>query len=152
MTLPKSPTFLGNYCKGAKIIHFSNEIIFGQLLQTFGDFYLVTLLAGEKFNCKNHNKLSVYKKHFCFRRSNKTSQLIVVPPTHRCFSPARQKNIVRFLNAEFPKKEKMVQGIFDQGFFDHGFFGHWLKMPPAGLGDGQKTVLGGHRQVRLAQQ
>ena len=32
INLPKSPTFLGNFCKGAKIIHFSNEIIFGQLL------------------------------------------------------------------------------------------------------------------------
>ena len=43
--LPKSPTFLGNFCKGDKIIHFSNEIIFGQLLQTFGDFYMVALNA-----------------------------------------------------------------------------------------------------------
>ena len=30
-----------------------------------------------------------------------------------------------------------------KGTFDHGFFGHPLKMPPAGLGDGQ-------RQVRLS--
>ena len=29
---PKSPTFLGNFCKGFKIFHFSSEIIFGQLL------------------------------------------------------------------------------------------------------------------------
>ena len=41
--LPKSLTFLGNFCKGIKIYHFSSEIIVGQLLQTFGDFYLVTL-------------------------------------------------------------------------------------------------------------
>ena len=32
MNLPKSTTFLGNLSKGAKIIHFSNEIIFGQHL------------------------------------------------------------------------------------------------------------------------
>ena len=32
---PKSPTFLGNFCKGVIICHFSSEIIFGQLLQTF---------------------------------------------------------------------------------------------------------------------
>ena len=43
--LPKLPTLLGNFCKVAKIFHFSSEIIFGQLLQTFGDFYLVTLLS-----------------------------------------------------------------------------------------------------------
>ena len=30
--LPKSLTLLGNFCKGVKIIHFSIEIIFGQLL------------------------------------------------------------------------------------------------------------------------
>ena len=45
INLPKSPTFLGNLCQGVKIIHFSSEIIFVQLLQTFGDFYLVTLVA-----------------------------------------------------------------------------------------------------------
>ena len=43
ISLPKSPTFLGNFCKGEKIFNVSSEIIFGQLLQTFGDFYLVTL-------------------------------------------------------------------------------------------------------------
>ena len=37
--LPQSPPFLGNICKGVKIIHFSSEIIFGQLLKTFGDFF-----------------------------------------------------------------------------------------------------------------
>ena len=32
INLPKSPTFLGNFCKGVKIYHFSSEIIFRQLL------------------------------------------------------------------------------------------------------------------------
>ena len=36
---------LGNFCRGVKIFHFSSGIIFGQLLQTFGDFLLVTRLA-----------------------------------------------------------------------------------------------------------
>ena len=44
MNLPKSPAFLGNFCKCVKILNFSSEIIFGHLLQTFGDFYLVTLV------------------------------------------------------------------------------------------------------------
>ena len=30
--LSKSPTFLGNFCKGVKKIHFTSEIIFRQLL------------------------------------------------------------------------------------------------------------------------
>ena len=32
LLLPKSPIFLGIFCKGVKIFHFSNEIIFGPLL------------------------------------------------------------------------------------------------------------------------
>ena len=48
--LPKSPTFLGNFCKGVKIYHFSSEIIFGQLLWTFGDFFLVTLYVSKHFS------------------------------------------------------------------------------------------------------
>ena len=39
--LTKSPTFLGKFCKGVKII-------FGQLLQTFGDFLQFTLLYVHK--------------------------------------------------------------------------------------------------------
>ena len=45
INLPKSPTFLGNFCKGVKIYHFYSEIIFGHLLATFGDFFLVTLVV-----------------------------------------------------------------------------------------------------------
>ena len=40
---PNLLTFIGNFCTGVKIYHFYSEIIFRQLLQTFGDFYLVTL-------------------------------------------------------------------------------------------------------------
>ena len=43
INLPKSLTVLGNFCVGAKIYHFSSEIIFGQLLWTFAHFSLVTL-------------------------------------------------------------------------------------------------------------
>ena len=39
INLPKSPTFLCNFCKGVEIFEFSSEIIFRQLLQTFGDFF-----------------------------------------------------------------------------------------------------------------
>ena len=41
----KSSSFFGKFCKGAKIYHFSSEIILKQLLWTFGDFFLVTWLA-----------------------------------------------------------------------------------------------------------
>ena len=49
INLPKLLTFLGTFCKGVKIYHFSSEINFGQLLQTFGDFFLVTLTAIDIF-------------------------------------------------------------------------------------------------------
>ena len=39
INLPKSPTFLGNFCKGVKNLSISSEINFGQLLLTFGDFF-----------------------------------------------------------------------------------------------------------------
>ena len=45
ISLSKSPGFLGNFCKDVKIFSFSSEIIFGQLLWTFGDFLLVTLMT-----------------------------------------------------------------------------------------------------------
>ena len=32
INLPTCPSFLGNFCEGVKIYHFSSEIIFGQLL------------------------------------------------------------------------------------------------------------------------
>ena len=44
INLPKSYTFLGNFCKGVKIFHFSSEIIFGQFKLSFGNFFLVTLV------------------------------------------------------------------------------------------------------------
>ena len=43
INLPKSPTFLCNFCKDVKINHFSSEIFLGQLLKTLGNFFLVTL-------------------------------------------------------------------------------------------------------------
>ena len=39
INLPKFPSFLDNSCRGVKIFNFSCEIIFGQFLQIFGDFY-----------------------------------------------------------------------------------------------------------------
>ena len=61
ISLPKYLTFLGNFCKGVKIYHFSSEIIFGQLLQTFGDFYLVTLttIDSQPFYLRNNHIIVV---------------------------------------------------------------------------------------------
>ena len=47
INLPKYPTFLGIFCKGVKIYHFYSAINFGQLLQTFDDFFLVTLVMSK---------------------------------------------------------------------------------------------------------
>ena len=49
INLPKSLTFLGNFCKGVKMYYFSSDIIFGLLLWTLGDYFLVTVLGGYAF-------------------------------------------------------------------------------------------------------
>ena len=44
--LSKSPTLVGNFCKGVKIIHFPIEIIFGNFYRHLAIFHLVTLSLG----------------------------------------------------------------------------------------------------------
>ena len=73
INLPKSPTFLGNFCKGVKIYHFSSKIIFGQLLQTSGEFFLVTLIGDYNRATVSNFPLSpkpmafIIKMEFCSR-------------------------------------------------------------------------------------
>ena len=73
--LPKSSTFLSNFCIGDKIYHCSSEIIFGQLLYTYGDFFLVTLSTMYKvkwcWTSVAHHWLSFLKnKVFKFKFAN----------------------------------------------------------------------------------
>ena len=49
--LPKSPTLLCNFCKGVKNYHFSSEIIFRQLLWTFGNFFWSHWSQGTIYQC-----------------------------------------------------------------------------------------------------
>ena len=39
ISLPKSPIFLGNFCKGVKIVNFSGEIIFGNFYRHMATLY-----------------------------------------------------------------------------------------------------------------
>ena len=66
----ESPTFLGNFCKGVKIFHFSSEIIFGHLLQTFGNFLLVTLFISyyERRDNENSRKCSLALRRWEWKR------------------------------------------------------------------------------------
>ena len=43
LVLPKSPTFLGNFCKGVKFFYFSSELILGQLFTGHIDWHWVCL-------------------------------------------------------------------------------------------------------------
>ena len=52
INLSKSITFLGNFCKDAKIYHFSSEIIFGNFYRHLVCFFLVTLLPS--YVCNNN--------------------------------------------------------------------------------------------------
>ena len=82
---------LGNFCKGVKIFHYSREIPFGQLLQTFGDFLLFTVGAGylicgfgdtEERRNKQCDQISpkishssVYSKFYVFQNSPKIHEI-----------------------------------------------------------------------------
>ena len=58
--LPQLPTLLGNFCKVVKIFHFSRKIIFGQLLKTFCDFLLVTLMTSHILDISLRNLFYVW--------------------------------------------------------------------------------------------
>ena len=53
INLSKSPTFLGNFCKGVKIFHFSIEIILGNFCRLLAIFFWSHWLLGSL----KHNKL-----------------------------------------------------------------------------------------------
>ena len=65
INLPKCSAFLGNFC---------SEIIFGQLLQTFGDFLLVTLLAN--YICNLDDKRRVL--FCCYSKRQKIKSLFSI--------------------------------------------------------------------------
>ena len=79
--LPKSPTFLGNFCKGVKMNHFSSEIIFlvksflGNFYRHLAIFFLVTLIGRYVTSFNQLSKAMVdatlgclitRKKYLCF--------------------------------------------------------------------------------------
>ena len=86
------PTFLGIFCKVVKIFNFASEIIFGQLLQTFGDFLLVTLVLMKNFsratpNAEHNSSIFETGKYF----STKTCRVNDNdPPMHwGCHNPKK---------------------------------------------------------------
>ena len=62
----QTATFLGNFCEVVKIFHFSSGIIFGQLLSTFGDFLLVTLVGESNWRkiMEDWRRQNPFKRHF----------------------------------------------------------------------------------------
>ena len=44
------------FCKGVKLFHFSSKISFGQLLKTFGNFFLVTMESSYHWEMREPNK------------------------------------------------------------------------------------------------
>ena len=59
------PKFLGIVREGVKMFHFSSEIIFGQLLLTFGNFLLVTLLVSHQNACARCLRIFDTLNDFC---------------------------------------------------------------------------------------
>ena len=89
--MPKSPTILRQFCNGVKIMNFSSEIIFGQLLYTFGDFYLVTLLEAV---IKGYES-TYMRRHWCKRRYLKQRHTTRRSPCRR-----RRRKLFNFLMSE----------------------------------------------------
>ena len=76
INLPKSLIFLGNICKGVKIQHFSNKIIYGQILQTFGDYFWSHWKSPIKQLCYHEGYCSVSK----LQRSKRIASWFVINP------------------------------------------------------------------------
>ena len=60
INLPKSPKFLGNFCKGVKIYHFSSEIIFGQLFK-----YIWWFFSGHTGRHVHKKKKNILARRVC---------------------------------------------------------------------------------------
>ena len=88
INLPKPSTFLGNFCKGVQIVHFSCEIIFGQLLQTFGYFCLVTLTLSLNWE-EVIIILLEFHKRLRYSESEVSMTVIMRPPPRLDLKPFR---------------------------------------------------------------
>ena len=82
INLPKSPTFLGNFCKVVKIYHFSGKIIFGQLLDIWqffsGHTDYIAPFVNESSNYFSSHKFE--KKFGRKRESNKLDKIRNIAP------------------------------------------------------------------------
>ena len=88
-----------NFCKVAKIFNFSSAIIVGQLLQTFGDFCLVTLATLHSAFLAKHNffllRFYIFVRiKFVTKWEVVVAQLVErsVPEVH-CSNPVIGKNL-----------------------------------------------------------
>ena len=63
INLPKSLTFLGNFCKSVKIFHFSSEIIFGHLFIDIWQFLLVTLVDVDDDNSSLASPICIHHSY-----------------------------------------------------------------------------------------
>ena len=105
INLPKSLTFLRNFCKGVKIYHFSSKIIFGQVLLTFGDFFWshwflvtkrVSTLFQKSLSCRllnshsgKYNSISKYNNQVLTPRWGRRDLLNGLLEQGEACSPAR---------------------------------------------------------------
>ena len=78
--LPKSLTFLRNFCKVVKIYHFSSKISFGQVLSTFGNFFWS---HWSPLNMNHSGEFKIYKSEFSLKCS--PTYLHIVHPTYIWF-------------------------------------------------------------------
>ena len=91
--MPKSPTFLGNFCEGVKIFHFSCEIIFGQTFINIWRFFLVTLLGSYKEIVPSYLTEVIKRQRNMSTKKEKSTELIVIKAARQYLIQNEGQNI-----------------------------------------------------------
>ena len=83
INLSKSPTYLGNFCKGVKIDHFSTEIILGNIYRHLGIFLVTLMNSNElKFLLRQCSVSYFYNVSYTYP-SAKDTYITATPISHR---------------------------------------------------------------------
>ena len=94
INLPKSPTFLGNFCKGVIIYHFTTEIIFGNFYRHLAIFFwshclpvIATVSEGENGVLGNVCICKFSSKRWCVQndRTDESNHLFLNGPSRPLF-------------------------------------------------------------------
>ena len=85
--MPKSTTFLGNFCRGFKFYHFSSEIILGNFYKHLaifsghiGSMYLLLELCGSIPMIRQKNVGTIFKSKLFVKGRNRKPETFITRP------------------------------------------------------------------------